>query len=602
MNTRILFKISLAFVSTILALVGCTEEITISNFELNKTELQLRIGETQQLIGIVTPEDAATMPVEWSSSNEAVVTVDDNGLVTAIAEGSATVTGTIMNKVATCNVTVSSPEAEGIQLNKIEMELAIGSAETLEATLTPEGADVSKIVWLSSNDDIATVSADGEVTGVSLGEAEIYAAVGELKATCKVTVIPAAVESMTLNHTTYEMYKEQTVQLEVITTPENTGNEVKWSTDKYHIAGVDANGLVTALQPGEVTISASCGGKTASCVITVLPILAESLSFDVTTLTVEQGKKAQITAIVNPANYDGEIVWTSTDETVAQVNSDGEVSGVGAGKATVKAEINGLSATCEVTVESKGLNVGDYYYSDGTYSSELDPSKTPIGIVFWVGDATEFDSTLKREHPECTNGLVIALDEKETCWWSGIEPWINSTGGAAIYDWIKGKTSDYITIKQTGDNCSPMINIQGYNNTKALEFFNENNASYPVELAQYAIDYRQQVAAPENTSDWYIPSPKETSLFITGEWDGENLMDFSIMMKVDMRDLINSKLENIEGALLLDPNRNYWTSAMSNSPTACCFDMTFAWMTIANTQNTVGTDQHSMVARCVLAF
>lgn len=602
MNTRILFKISLAFVSTILALVGCTEEITISNFELNKTELQLRIGETQQLIGIVTPEDAATMPVEWSSSNEAVVTVDDNGLVTAIAEGSATVTGTIMNKVATCNVTVSSPEAEGIQLNKIEMELAIGSAETLEATLTPEGADVSKIVWLSSNDDIATVSADGEVTGVSLGEAEIYAAVGELKATCKVTVIPATVESMTLNHTTYEMYKEQTVQLEVITTPENTGNEVKWSTDKYHIAGVDANGLVTALQPGEVTISASCGGKTASCVITVLPILAESLSFDVTTLTIEQGKKAQITAIVNPANYDGEIVWTSTDEAVAQVNSDGEVSGVGAGKATVKAEINGLSATCEVTVESKGLNVGDYYYSDGTYSSELDPSKTPIGIVFWVGDATEFDSTLKREHPECTNGLVIALDEKETCWWSGIEPWINSTGGAAIYDWIKGKTSDYITIKQTGDNCSPMINIQGYNNTKALEFFNENNASYPVELAQYAIDYRQQVAAPENTSDWYIPSPKETSLFITGEWDGENLMDFSIMMKVDMRDLINSKLENIEGALLLDPNRNYWTSAMSNSPTACCFDMTFAWMTIANTQNTVGTDQHSMVARCVLAF
>lgn len=602
MNTRILFKISLAFVSTILALVGCTEEITISNFELNKTELQLRIGETQQLIGIVTPEDAATMPVEWSSSNEAVVTVDDNGLVTAIAEGSATVTGTIMNKVATCNVTVSSPEAEGIQLNKIEMELAIGSAETLEATLTPEGADVSKIVWLSSNDDIATVSADGEVTGVSLGEAEIYAAVGELKATCKVTVIPAAVESMTLNHTTYEMHKEQTVQLEVITTPENTGNEVKWSTDKYHIAEVDANGLVTALQPGEVTISASCGGKTASCVITVLPILAESLSFDVTTLTVEQGKKAQITAIVNPANYDGEIVWTSTDEAVAQVNSDGEVSGVGAGKATVKAEINGLSATCEVTVESKGLNVGDYYYSDGTYSSELDPSKTPIGIVFWVGDATEFDPTLKREHPECTNGLVIALDEKETCWWERVTDWTNANAGMTIYGWIKGRTSDYITIKQTGDESSPLSNIQGYNNTKALEYFNEYNTEYPAQIAQYAVEYRSLVTAPANTSDWYIPSPKEMSLCITGEWDGD-LMDLSIMSKVDMRNLINSKLEAIESAKQLNSANRYWSSAMSNHPTACFLDMNWAWVSITNTAMTEDyVSGGKYIARCILAF
>lgn len=606
MNTTSFLKRLLAPLATVVFLAsGCAEkEVAITGFELNKTDVQLRIGETQQLIGIITPEEAAIGQITWTSDNEAAATVSTDGLVTAVAVGEATITATVENRTATCKVTVISSDVESIQLNKIELELAVGASEKLEATVSPEDADASAMIWSSSDESVATVSEDGTITAVALGEADITASIGQVKATCAVTVVAAEVESITLDKTEAEILKDETLQLTATVTPEGTGNEVTWHTSDDRFATVE-DGLVTAIKVGTATITAKCAGKSASCTITILPVKAESITIDPTSLTIAQGEKAAITATVEPANYDGAIEWTSSDESIAIVNSEGEVTGAAAGNAVITASINGFTAQCsvQVTAGTGAVTIGDYFYSDGTWSSELDPAKTPIAIVFWTGDATATDPTLKAEHPECTHGLAIALGEKETCWWDKVTEWTNNHSGLAIYDWIRSNAPEYTTIKQTGDNCSPMTNIQGYNNTKALEFFNENNQDSPVQLAQYAVEYRDLSAAPSNTSGWYIPSPKEMSLCITGEWDGENLMDLSIMGKVDVRNLVNSKLEAIEGASPLNPGNRYWSSAMSNNPTACCFDMNLAWMTIANAASTEDyISGGKYVARCILAF
>lgn len=600
MNTTSFLKRLLAPLATVVFLAsGCAEkEVAITGFELNKTDVQLRIGETQQLIGIITPEEAAIGQITWTSNNEAAATVSTDGLVTAVAVGEATITATVENRTATCKVTVISSDVESIQLNKIELELAVGASEKLEATVSPEDADASAMIWSSSDESIATVSEDGTITAVALGEADITASIGQVKATCAVTVVAADVQSITLDKTEAEILKEETLQLTATVTPEGTGNEVKWYTEDNRFATVE-NGLVTAIRVGTVKIIAKCADKSATCTITILPIEAMSITLEPQSLTVAQGEKATITPVVEPVNYDGTIEWTSSDESVAAVNPQGEVTGISSGNAVITAKLNGMTAECSVNVTAGtgAVTIGDFYYSDGTWSSELDPSKTPIAIVFWAGDPTASDPTLKADHPECTNGLAIALtgNEEGVYWWAGANAFSNATSGGTIYNWLNAN-SDFVTIKQTGDGSVSLHNIQGYNNTKALEYFNsvESNSGWMVDIANYAIEYRSEVPAPQSSSDWYIPSAKELSLACTGEYDGD-LMGFDIMMKVDIQTLLNTKFQMVDNAQLINKTVQYWSSSASNAPTACTLNQQFAWVSIANYGG-------PLPVRCVLAF
>lgn len=581
------------------ALPGCTkneEGASVTDFELNKNEIQLRIGETQQLIGIVTPDDAA-VTVSWASENTEIATVGEDGLVTAVSEGETTIVASVADFTAECSVTVLSDEAVSIKLNKIELNMAVGDTETLIASVTPEGTDIAGLEWKSSDSEVAAVDKDGVVKAVYVGEAIITASLGEAVAECSVHVSAAEPESMTLNMETAEVTRGETVQLVANILPEGTGAEVTWSTSNYAYASVE-DGLVTTLRPGEVVITARCADLEASCTITILPIEAESLTLETSSIEIKNGEQYTLKAIVTPEDNDETIEWTSSDETVAIVSQEGIVAGISAGSAVITASIRDLQATCNVTVTGTDgdVAIGDFFYSDGTTSNVLDPSKTPIGIVYWLGDPTATDPTLKKDHPDCTHGLVLALGSNEdgVCWMENFMSFSDATSGMSVNGWILGNTSEYADILQTSGG-NPLDNIQGYNNTKALEFFNAQayNAEWPVTIIPYVQEYREQVPAPSNTSDWYIPSPKEQSLFCTGEFEG-NLMGFEIMMKADMKNLLNTKLEQIEGAVMLE-SQSYWSSAVSTTPTALVIAMDFSWITLKNVQNVYPV-------RCVLAF
>lgn len=159
---------------------------------------------------------------------------------------------------------------------------------------------------------------------------------------------------------------------------------------------------------------------------------------------------------------------------------------------------------------------GDYYYSDGTWSSDLDASKTVIGVVFWAGDPTEQDPTLKQDHPECTNGLALAIDGEEFCAWQ------SNFGayGMRVDDWLSDN-ADFHSIATTVEPYDHINEILGYNHTKAIEAFNAapENSAWPVEAVQKAVDYRSEVPAPASSSDWYLPSPKEIYIICTGDVD-----------------------------------------------------------------------------------
>lgn len=168
--------------------VGAAMPVPVSSVQLDAVELQLLEGETHLLTATVLPEDASEKSVTWSSSNPSVATVS-NGLVTAMAQGTATISANASGHTATCEVTVSPAiiPAVSLTLNKTSLKLAAGGQYTLVPTILPSDASNKNVIWETSNAAVATVE-NGTITAIAGGAATITARLGSLSATCTVTV------------------------------------------------------------------------------------------------------------------------------------------------------------------------------------------------------------------------------------------------------------------------------------------------------------------------------------------------------------------------------------------------------------------------------
>ena len=169
--------------------------IAATGVSLSQTEATLAVGETLTLTATMIPEYAANFGasnVTWSSSDEAVATVNESGVVTAKGPGEATITVTTADGgyTATCTVTVYTP-VTGVSLSQTSAKLQFGETLTLTATVAPDNAANKNVTWSSSNQDVATVDENGVVTAKTEGTATITVttADGKKTATCKVTVI-----------------------------------------------------------------------------------------------------------------------------------------------------------------------------------------------------------------------------------------------------------------------------------------------------------------------------------------------------------------------------------------------------------------------------
>lgn len=147
-----------------------------------------------------------------------------------------------------------------------------GTTLQLEVEVLPENASDKEVTWMSREPEIATVDENGLVTGLSAGDATIVAMAGGVNGFAKITVTPAPirVESITLNQTELPMFVGATYTLTAEVKPDNATNKtVTWASDKPETVSVDDKGVVTAIQEGQATITATADEKTASCIITV---------------------------------------------------------------------------------------------------------------------------------------------------------------------------------------------------------------------------------------------------------------------------------------------------------------------------------------------
>ncbi len=328
--------------------------IPVSSISVNPTSLTLEEGETSNISATISPSNASEKTVSWSSSSTAVATVKD-GVVTAVKEGSATITAKAGGKTATCAVTVKARfvAVTSISLDQTSLEMTEGEEISLTATVKPDNATDKAVTWTSDKTDVATVE-DGKITAVKEGTATITAKAGDKTATCKVTVKKGFVEvtSITLDKSSISLTVGGEETLTATVKPDNaTDKTVTWTSSSDAIATV-TDGKVKAVKNGTATITAKAGDKTAKCIVVVSKssVAVTSITLDKTSLSLNEGEEATLTATVKPDNAtDKTVTWTSSNTAVATVK-DGVVTAVKEGSATITAKAGSKTATCKVTV------------------------------------------------------------------------------------------------------------------------------------------------------------------------------------------------------------------------------------------------------------
>lgn len=244
-----------------------------------------------------------------------------------------------------------------IALSETELNLTEAETATLIATIAPENATDKSVTWTSSDEAVATVSAEGVVTAVKAGNTTITAVSSNGKiASCKATVEAKVieVEGISLSETELSLTEGETATLTATISPENaTDKSVIWTSSDVSVAKVDQVGRVTAIAVGEAVITATCGSVTATCNVTVLPILVEILTIDPTEWSGVEDSEFSIAATVLPENAtDRTLTFESSDETVATVDAKGNVKVLKEGTCVIMVSTvdgSNLKAECVIT-------------------------------------------------------------------------------------------------------------------------------------------------------------------------------------------------------------------------------------------------------------
>lgn len=270
---------------------------------------------------------------------------------------------------------------------------------------------------------------------------------------------PVKVETVTLDKSSLNLVEEQEALLVATFSPaEAEVGAVVWASSNDKVASVSQEGKVSALAPGEATISVAAGDVKAECKVKVSKriIKVTQITLSATELNLEPGGEAQLTATFDPADADlSSVVWASSAEAVATVSQDGKVKAVAEGVATISVTAGAVKAVCQVTVQlpAKEWAVGEYY--------EVGSVK---GVVVWVDESK-------------LHGKIISMDETTADVWSTS----NRTTGAQ-------STTD------------------GKSNTEKVKALDNELTAFPA--------FKWCVKKGEG---WYLPALDEVKCFLTAE-------------------------------------------------------------------------------------
>jgi uncharacterized protein YjdB len=387
--------------------------------------------------------------IVWTTSNELVATVDANGVVTAVAPGTATITGTAEGKSDAATITVTQAAIATVEISPNPLTLSVSQSTQMTATAKDANGTVltgRTVTWASSDQAIATIDASGKLTAVTAGTATITGTSEGKSGTSAVTISTAAVGSVSVQPQGQSIVQGTSLQLTAIVKDqfENvaTNRAVTWSSNNTQVATVTQAGLVTGTGPGTVTITATSEGKSGTTIVTVTPIPVASVTIQPPGASAAAGKTSQLSAVTKDANGNTltgrTISWSSSATNIATVSSTGLVTAVAVGTTVITASSEGKSGTANFVVLTPILAVG---------SVSISPSSPPSVIA---GQTTTLSATVKD-----VSGATVT--DRTIAWASGNTNVATVSSSGVVTGVTPGSTS--ITATAEGKSASVTVNI-----------------------------------------------------------------------------------------------------------------------------------------------
>ena len=328
---------------------------------------------TKKMAAKVQPVDTAFQDVTWKSSNTSIVTVDKDGNVKAVGNGTCKIIATTTdgyNKSGSSDVTVDI-KAESINLDKTSLDITnMGVKEKIKANVSPSFSTINRPVkWSSSDTNVAKVDNDGNVTVVGNGACKITATTADgtnLSASCDVSV-GIKVQSINFNISRYTISDTaQSPLFKPVISPSNaTKKGVTWSSSNTNVATVSSSGVIKAVSNGtcKITATTTDGTNLSASMDIIVDIKAKSISFSSTSYKItDKAQTPSFTPKILPENTaNKKVIWKSSDTSIATANpSTGVIKAVSNGTCKITATTTdgtNLSASMDIIVDIKANSV-----------------------------------------------------------------------------------------------------------------------------------------------------------------------------------------------------------------------------------------------------
>ncbi len=400
----------------------------VKSIKLSAEKDQISIAEKLSIKADVTPGDA-DKTLLWSSSDRTVAKVDNSGLVTGIAAGKVTIKAASndgSNVYGEITIEVTS-QVEEIKLQLSKNAIGVQEEITVKTTIFPENVTTKKLKWSSSNPDVASVDENGLITGNKLGTAVIKAeATDGSGVSSQITIkvcIPAT--DITINADKKSLAIGEKVILKSVVAPAAASQNVIWKSENSLVATVDSTGCVTGISGGKVYIRAISeeSKKVYARIELEVTDLVNSIIVTASKTMIRVDEAMQMSAKVEPNHaFNKKISWSSSNEKVAKIDQNGEVTGLTVGTTIITA------------MAKDGSKV------KGTYLLQVIIPAEKISII------TSSDSVKEREYLQLAVDILPKNSSIKMVIWESSDPSIANVDENGK---VCGKKAGLVTIKAT---------------------------------------------------------------------------------------------------------------------------------------------------------
>jgi len=384
--------------------VEVTVKQKVNGVKVNINSINMFVGETDKLTANVYPETAHNKDVKWSSSDNDIVSVDNNGVITAKKSGVITITANTKdgNYKDSTVVNVFKRENENkIFLALDDTDLKVNDKVGLKVVVSPNKELISKVEYSSSDNSVASINSNGLIIAKKPGIAKIKASIKSLgiSSVIDIKVSERVIEKIYLSSNNLNLTVDDTVVLKSYFYPSELSDFVSYTSSDNSVVSVNSNGKVKALREGKaVIVVKSSNGVLANCNVVVKNgiVKASGLTVSLEKENIGVGENTYVISSVKPDIANKNLTYVSSDYSVAMVDNNGVVTGINPGKAVIfVTTASGVSDSISVNVSKSTIKLTKLSTTDNLIiktgeSSIIDvnyePSKYSVDIDWFSSD------------------------------------------------------------------------------------------------------------------------------------------------------------------------------------------------------------------------